>query len=179
MKYSELNNSDLDLDYIKELIKYIKPVSRVHHYNSIIEAKSYMEIKWSILIDIRMLDKESDVLDMLSIWTEIDKNIFYNKNVEEVFGLAKYINSELEKLNKFIEREFTDKPTSEENAAGIKTLDKYADMILAENIAKDFNITIDEVYQREYGEILAKQLYYRDVKRYERKLNDIILNKSK
>lgn len=173
------NINKYDKDYLSTLMKYVNESNIIIKKRKSIIADDYGDLLWEKIIEIQSLGGNESFLKLLSIWCDIEEKVFYQINVMEVFAMIKYVNNQLGILNEFMAKQFDTEPTSEEVRAGIKSLNKYSTITLAENIAKDFNITVDEAFKRKYSDVIMKQLYYRDKTLYETKLREVYLEKNK
>ncbi len=181
-KYNQIDKIG-DLPYYFTLCKYTtaKKELKLTRKRKVI-LSSIFELKWSTIIALSSIDtKKVDLLDLIEIYSESKINLkkLSRKSIYEVFALYNFIEKEMERLKAFEEKNFKNAVSSDETRAGIENLSRYSNMILAEDIAQSWNITIDEAYERKYKEVVAKRLKNQDLRDYERALNEIILKKRK
>ena len=138
--------------------------------------KNIDDFQFRKILELRSIDWDSNydcILKIIPVY--LDKQIdVENLLICECLPIAKFIVTEIERINKRENEKLSQKTTSEERAAGIDKLKQLGDFMLIDSIAKRMHISHDDVLNLPYLLIFMMQWKDKELSDFKDRLNNIM-----
>ena len=148
------------------------------------EAKDYYnigdftELPFGLVKDLQFYLQQGFTFDQfIEHFEKITKLKVGEAKVIELFGYHKYLQAEIQRIVDIENKLLSSDPTNEELRAGSENFEKFGSYPQFRSIMVELHLTEQQVYDMTYNKALTELLYQKETNDYQKKLNNILMDK--